>query len=572
MAEASFSADQDDFKCPICLHLLKDPVTSPCGHNFCMDCLNGYWDQEQQQVYFCPQCRETFNPRPALRRNNMLSELLLTLQNTDAKDSFSTFLDVSLSSNQDVECDSCIGEKKRAVKSCLTCLASYCDTHVLPHHEAAAFKKHKLVSVVANLQGKTCAQHNKILDCFCRTDQRAICYECLISNHKAHDTTSVEAEWREKKKHFGELQLKQQDTLKKRETTLLELKCLMEHFKNSAQAAVEDNEKNFTELIHSMENRRSDLTALIRAQEKTELDRAAKVQEQLEQETLKLQRKGTSLEQLSHTNDYVHFLQCFQFMKSDLETGDKFKVTFNQQWQFEDFKTSVSQLKEDVEDLCKEKWEIISKNVTIGQIVPVPEPETREEFLKYSCELSLDPNTINHYLRLSNDNTQVTCSGQHASYPDHPERFTHWQQVLSKHRLPQRSYWEVEVGGGNGVSIAVSYKEIQRKGCDGWSRFGHNSKSWRLVCYPEKYSFWHQDVQVAISGPTAKRIGVYLDQKLGNLSFYSVSNRMTLIHKVTSTFTVPLYVGFGLGHGSHAKICLQVQAGVGGAAAKDLKK
>lgn len=190
-----------------------------------------------------------------------------------------------------------------------------------------------------------------------------------------------------------------------------------------------------------------------------------------------------------------------------------------------------------------------------------------------SCQLSLDPNTVHYSLGLSNDNLQVACAKKPYEYPDHPERFTSWQQVLCKQSVPLRSYWEAEVDGENGVSIAVSYKSIKRKGSEQESRFGHNAQSWRLVRYPKKYSFWQNNTKIHVFGPGSKRIGVYLDQKAGTLSFYSVSNKMTLLYKVTTTFTQPLYAGFGIGTGSTAKICLHVSAAIAAADAVDgLKK
>lgn len=190
-----------------------------------------------------------------------------------------------------------------------------------------------------------------------------------------------------------------------------------------------------------------------------------------------------------------------------------------------------------------------------------------------SCELFLDPNTVNASLGLSNNNLQVACANKPYEYPDHPERFTSWQQVLCKPSVPPRSYWETEVEGENGVSIAVSYKSINRRGSEQESRFGHNAQSWRLVRYPGKYNFWQNNTKIPVSGTGANRIGVYLDQKAGTLSFYSVSNKMTLIHKVTTTFTQPLYAGFGIGTGSSAKICLHVSAAAAAADAVDgLKK
>lgn len=198
MAEASISVAQDHFTCSICLNLLKEPVTTPCGHSFCMVCINGFWDQlDQKKSYICPQCRETFTPRPVLRKSNVLTEITDQLQKTDHQTSFVPTLDLISMESQDVECDSCIGVKEKAVKSCLTCLASYCHTHLQPHHESPAFKKHTLISAMSNLQEKMCAQHNKLLDVFCRKDQRAICYQCSVDKHSDHDTVPIQDEWTE---------------------------------------------------------------------------------------------------------------------------------------------------------------------------------------------------------------------------------------------------------------------------------------------------------------------------------------------------------------------------------------
>ncbi|KAB5539711.1 hypothetical protein PHYPO_G00092210 [Pangasianodon hypophthalmus] len=447
MAEASISIDQEHFSCSICLYLLKEPVTTPCGHSFCMVCINGFWDEEdQKKVYSCPQCREAFAPRPVLRKSNVLTEIIDILQKTEQQTSFAQSLKIISHEAQDVECDSCIGVKEKAVKSCLTCLASYCDTHVQAHHESPAFKKHMLITALSNLQEKTCAQHCKLLEVFCRTDQRVICYQCSMDKHKDHDTVPVQDEWMEKKKYFGDLQQKHQNRLESREKTLLELKDVIEAYKRSAQEAVEDSDKVFAELLLSIEKRRSEVTELIRAQEKAELAQTAEVIKQLEQEIADLKRRQAGLEKLSQTTGYVHFLQRFQFLSPELETADTFKVDFNRQWSFENFKKSIIQLKEEIEDFCKEKVEKVSENaVTFDQIIIMPEPETREEFLKYSCELSLDPNTANYNLELSNDDTHVTCDNKPHKYPDHPERFTFWQQVLSKQSVSPRSYWEAEL-------------------------------------------------------------------------------------------------------------------------------
>uniref|UniRef100_A0A4W4F1N4 Tripartite motif-containing protein 16-like n=1 Tax=Electrophorus electricus TaxID=8005 RepID=A0A4W4F1N4_ELEEL len=178
MAEARVSEDQDQFNCPVCLDLLKDPVTIACGHSFCMVCINDCWDQDVQRgIYSCPQCRETFTPRPVLCRNYMLAEMVQKPKKTELQ---AASLTRCYAGSGDVECDFCTGRKLKAIKSCLVCLASFCETHIRPHYQSPAFKKHTLVKASSRLQQKICSQHEKLTEIFCRTDQSFICYLCIF--------------------------------------------------------------------------------------------------------------------------------------------------------------------------------------------------------------------------------------------------------------------------------------------------------------------------------------------------------------------------------------------------------
>ncbi|XP_048850890.1 NACHT, LRR and PYD domains-containing protein 12-like isoform X4 [Brienomyrus brachyistius] len=172
------------------------------------------------------------------------------------------------------------------------------------------------------------------------------------------------------------------------------------------------------------------------------------------------------------------------------------------------------------------------------------ECRTRPGLQKYSCQLTLDPNTAHRLLCLSEGNRKATRGGEDHPYPDHPERFDGWPQVLCRESLTGRCYWEAEWGGA-GAWIGVTYKGIGRKGGRG-CRLGANDKSWILHCETHNYSVRHKNKRtlIPIEPSGSCRVGVYLDWGAGALSFYRVSSDgLTLLHRVTSSFTEPLCPG-----------------------------
>uniref|UniRef100_A0A674B497 Tripartite motif-containing protein 16-like n=1 Tax=Salmo trutta TaxID=8032 RepID=A0A674B497_SALTR len=539
MAEQGVLLDQDQFCCSVCLDLLKEPVTTACGHNYCRSCIEGCWDQDVLKgVYSCPQCRQTFIPRPVLNRSTVLAEVVEKLKKTGLQAAPPPAL--CYAGPGDVVCDVCPGTRKqKALMSCLACLASYCETHLQSHYEFPALKKHKLVKATTQLQEKICSHHDKLLEVFCRTDQQCICYLCTMDEHKGHDTVSAAAERTEKQRQLGMSQQKVQQRFQEREKELKNLQKAVKSLKRSAQAAVEDSDQIFTELICSIERRSSEVKELIRAQEKAQVSQAEGLLEQLKQEIAELRKRSTELEQLSHTEDHIHFLQSYQSLSSISVSSDLPSIVVRPLQYFGDVSKTVSELREKLEDFLKGEWTKISTTVNIVDVVLPPEPKTREQLLQYSCQLTLDPNTAHTHLSLSEGNRKVTYTGQVQPYPDHPDRFTNWCQVLCREGLSGRSYWEVEWSGN--IDTAVSYKDISRT-----KRGGDNYKSWSLLCYSGGYCFKHNNVGTKVSGPQSSRVGVYLDHKAGTLSFYSVSDTMTLLHRVQTTFTQPLYPGFWL--------------------------
>ncbi|KAL0171095.1 hypothetical protein M9458_031406, partial [Cirrhinus mrigala] len=170
--------------------------------------------------------------------------------------------------------------------------------------------------------------------------------------------------------------------------------------------------------------------------------------------------------------------------------------------------------------------------------------------------LTLDLNTVNRRLSLTERNRVITCTDTVQSYPDHPDRFDVYQ-VLCRESVCGRCYWELECSGDDyNLFISVSYKSISRKGRGNECRFGNNDQSWSLFCSPDSYSFMHNYIWTHLPvKPISSRIGVFVDHSAGTLSFYSVSDTMSLIHTVQTTFTQPLYAGINVGSGSSVKLC-----------------
>ncbi|XP_020789148.2 tripartite motif-containing protein 16-like [Boleophthalmus pectinirostris] len=521
---AQRSLNQETITCCICLELLKDPVTLPCGHSYCRDCIQTNWDKKQR--YSCPQCRQSFVPRPVLVKSTVLANIVDEVKKTKIRAPSAAHC---YPGPGDVSCDLCTGRKLKAVSSCLQCLVSYCETHLQPHHDVPVLQKHQLVAPSDKLQENLCSQHNEVKKLFCHTDQQLICSLCSVDQHKGHDTVSSAAERAQRQAQLEANKSLLLQSLQHKETDLKKLQQDAQDISCSAQTALQQTGDMFTQMILLLEEIRSEVEQQIQSEHETKLSQVQDLQDQLQRDICDLKKTISELDTLSLTPDHNQFiLHCppLSTLTKELES----RVQTGLRGEFEDMTRAVSVLRDKLQLTLRE--------------FKLPEPCTREDFLRYAQDITLDPNTAHKKLSLADGNRKVTFMYKEQSYPDHPERFVKLRQVMSRESLTGRSYWEVEWSGDWGVRVAVSYRNPMRQETTSEHGFGHNGTSWALFCKKSKYSFWFNNVESEVSGPLSSRIGVYLDHSAGALSFYSVDGQsMSLLHRVHTNFTQPLFAG-----------------------------
>jgi len=569
------SADQEI--CHLCKEDLRDPVSIPCGHNFCTICLKTYWDHaDHTGTYVCPQCRVTYSKRPTPRRlhsssspsRNSMSSYRSGRSGGEPSPPAPPSPDYNYAGPRDVGCDICIGRKLKAVKSCLMCLASYCDKHLKPHHENAAFKRHKLVDEIGHLDRQICPQHQKGLELYCRTDQMCICVLCTVKEHKGHDMVSAEQERAEMQQRLGATQAEIQEKIHDRVKQMDELKQAVDSLKHSAQRALQESEKLFGDMLRSIERMQQEMSKLISSNKKAALLNAEGHMERLTHEISDLKRRDNELTQLSRTEDHIHFIQSYHMLIAQTDAEELPSVTVNPYFSFGSVTKAVSEMKQHLHEFSNEELVKVAKTVNkmpfcqleeskkgkrktmksdAAEILKSPSqpPNSRDEMLQYACPLTLDPNTAYRQLYLSRGNRKATLKRDPQSYGESAARFDCLPQVLCNEALSGGAYyWEVN-WSGEGASLGVTYKGIKRTGYGDSARIGYNRKSWSLFCSDSSYSARHSKDQVEINAPYSSRIGVFLDHSGGTLSFYNVSdNTMSLIHAFKANFSEPVYPGF----------------------------
>ncbi|XP_073328128.1 E3 ubiquitin-protein ligase TRIM21-like [Pagrus major] len=522
MSAASCLLTEDQFLCSICLDVFTDPVATSCGHNFCKTCITQHWDKNDKCQ--CPNCKKIFNTRPELQVNTFISEMAAQFRQSAQQKASSSSSEQQVSKPGEFPCDVCTGTKLKALKSCLVCLASYCETHLEPHLTKSGLKRHQLIDPVENLEGRMCTKHDKLLELFCKTDQMCVCMLCTYSDHKTHDVVPLEEAYEGKKAELGKTDAEIQQMIQKRRLKIQEMKRSVELSEKDADREIAAGVQVFTALKESVERSQAELIDTIKEkQRKTEKQAEGFIRE-LEQEISELEKRSSEVKKLSSSKEKLNvFFQSFPSLNTAPPTKNWTGVSVRPPSYEGTVVRAVNQLEETLSKQMKKLFEVELKRVQ-----------------QYAVDVTLDPDTAHPNLILSDDGKQANCGDVKKNLPDNPERFDPSVCVLAKQSFSSgRFYYEVQVKEKTKWDLGVARESINRKG--------------DITVSPQN-GYWtillrNKNEYYALAGPPVRlslkcqpeKVGVFVDYEEGLVSFYDV-DAAALIYSFTGCcFTQKLY-------------------------------
>ncbi|XP_077074109.1 E3 ubiquitin-protein ligase TRIM39-like [Siphateles boraxobius] len=572
MASSSGPSLNEELQCSICMEVFTDPVTTPCGHNFCRTCLIKCWTNTQ--TCFCPLCKEKYRRRPDLKINTTLREVV---------QHFKEKLNLGES---EVFCDFCDERKQKAVKTCLMCQSSYCETHLEPHHRVPRLKKHTLINAVENLEDYICQKHERPLELFCRDDQTCVCLSCTEGEHRTHNTVPIEEESREKKNQLVHTQTDIHQMIQDRIKKIQEIQHSVELRKKNTEEEKSSSVEIFTDLIHSIERCQSDLLKMMEEQQKAAEKQAEDLIKELHQEITELKRRNTELERLSHTEDHLHLIQMSSSLYSRPHTKNWTEIRIDSDVNVNSLKRALTELKKTLDETLNEKLSqtadqpfreedpavsgaapakhgTSSSEQSDSEGMSVGDGDTDEREAPHVAQVHATPPgphglkfvqkfAAHPHLILSDDGKQVSHGDVKQDVPENPKRFNFSVNILAKQGFSSgRFYYEVKVKGKTKWTLGVIRESINREG--GFTLSPVDGVLTVILRNENQYKACESPSVSLSLRVKPEKVGVFVDYEEGLVSFYDVKSRSHIYSFTGQTFTEKLYPFFSPGRNDESK-------------------
>ncbi|KAM9740504.1 E3 ubiquitin-protein ligase TRIM21-like [Menidia menidia] len=521
MASATSLMTDDNFLCSICLDVFTKPASIPCGHTFCLNCITEYWNTVGT-LYQCPLCKEGFYLKPDIRVNIVIAEMAEKFKKiVENKALNSTYQ----AESGIVLCDRCTEPKLTALKSCLVCFTSLCQTHLEPHKNISALKKHKLIHPVKNLESRMCPIHGEHLELFCKVDEMFLCESCKNSDHNTHKTVGLEEEAQMRKSQLGIEKEGTDQMIQARQQKICEIQHSLEAARNNAEEALSCSGHGMTTMVDYIMRSQAELAEVIKMkQKKLEKEGKAFIKE-LDEEIMQIRLKNLELNAVEDTGDPFSFLENVRCLtKFSPEVKDWSDVTVN---------SHLSPIQPSMTEL--------ETSIT-REISRFCDPTFKDK-QSYAVDVMFDPDTANRRLNISEDGKQVTYGNHERFITNQPQRFEQVPNVLAKEGFSSgKFYYEVQVKNKTQWDLGVASESINRKGD---IRLSPKNGYWTIWLRKGKE-------YTANAGPPInlhlrempEKIGVFVHYEGGEVSFYDVDARACIYSFTDCTFTTKLFPFF----------------------------
>ncbi|XP_069808005.1 E3 ubiquitin/ISG15 ligase TRIM25-like [Dendropsophus ebraccatus] len=426
-----------------------------------------------------------------------------------------------------IPCTYCAPSNIPAIKTCLTCGASFCDKHLEVHSKAP---EHILVDPTADPAGRKCSLHQEVLKYYCPDDSTCICLTCfLLGNHKGHNVELL-----------SEASSKRKDSLRKSLEKLVSKRVETEERVQSLEelwAKVHEEDKSKTDrianLFRDIKRKVEDLERKVLSGVPRKENQVCDLIQQLELKKDTLSSKIRSIQELCDLSDPILVLQHQEPNGVDTDVESSFKYV-----------EPIHGLNDLDEGLIS-----ISMHRGLSTIITC----VQEQFKVYQADdIIFDMNTAGDSLDISNDLKTIIASPKKFNRPKTQERFQYNQVLSTRSFSSGRHYWCVKTSEAGNWRVGVCYNSMERKGEP--SYLGDNNKSWSLGAFEKQYRVTHNNHLVNLGGIVSSQdIAIYLDYDKGRLSFFELGDPIRHLYTFSALFTEPLHAAFGIWN-SHLKI------------------
>lgn len=528
---------EDQLLCCICLEVFTDPVTLPCGHNFCKACITQHLNFNHQ--HRCPMCKEHVDRKYKLGVNTFISEMAVQFRRSAGR-----------KASGGVELQHTAAEKPSLLPSgpkrtkprlwvvsalgllCLTLLAV---TYQTLHQPLYGLK-------TSQRADSMCRRHHRPLQLYCKNEQKPVCRACAESTHRFHHVVSLENEYEAARVELGKSEADLQQRIQERELKIQELERSVKLSREAGVAEKAHSAMVFSSLIQSLEMAQAELfRAIEQRQEATERQVRGFIEE-LELELSELSRRRAKVEQLWRLTDPLHFLQDLPSLDADAPTRDWADISicpeFYEGMMRMALLTAVNQLTETVAREMKNQQEA--------------ELQRAEQF---AVDVTLDVDTAHPALILSDDGKQVHCGDVDEKHADSSKRFPQTPSVVAKQSFScGKFHYDVGLKGKTAWAIGVAQHMVRRTGRTKlkpdngyWTLTLHN----RTVCF----ALENRPVPIPVEAPP-ERVKVFVSYEEGLVSFYDIDAAALLYSFKGCSFTGRLYPFFSPGSSDAAPLVI----------------